>query len=405
MLPADCRRPGIRVIAMLSLDEFSELVGHIYDGAFDQALWPSILQRLVHATGAAGGALLTSDFSRRELQAVHVGFDPAARLSYDQYYGGLDPVAPVLERSVPGSIVLSHCIVAPSEQGKTEFYPDWAHPTGFGLTAFATLVRDERAVSTLCLCGPLRVGKQFDAVEIANLLRHVTPHLRRALQMSAATQAKEIERQGLRAALAQIRHAAVMLDTSRKVVFVNDAAEGIVGQADGLTIAQGHLCATHPVQNSALQRLITVAIGRGRDGLRGGGTIAISRLLSPTPLAVHVTPLRDTHPSAVGAKHVVVCIVDPAREAQLRPAHLQQLYGLTTAEAEVAVRVVRGHKLQSVADDLSVTLSTVRIHLQRVFEKTHTHRQAQLVRLLLGVANVFDGTADATGSITRGEVR
>jgi DNA-binding CsgD family transcriptional regulator len=38
-----------------------------------------------------------------------------------------------------------------------------------------------------------------------------------------------------------------------------------------------------------------------------------------------------------------------------------------------------------VAEELSVTLSTVRIHLQRGFEKTQTHRQAELVRLLLDI--------------------
>jgi DNA-binding CsgD family transcriptional regulator len=41
--------------------------------------------------------------------------------------------------------------------------------------------------------------------------------------------------------------------------------------------------------------------------------------------------------------------------------------------------------LQSVADKMSVSISTVRIHLQRAFDKTATHRQAELVRLLLTI--------------------
>ena len=53
------------------------------------------------------------------------------------------------------------------------------------------------------------------------------------------------------------------------------------------------------------------------------------------------------------------------------------------AEAEVAVRVLRGHGLPSVAGELRVSLSTVRTHLQRVFQKTGAHRQAELVRLLM----------------------
>jgi DNA-binding CsgD family transcriptional regulator len=39
-----------------------------------------------------------------------------------------------------------------------------------------------------------------------------------------------------------------------------------------------------------------------------------------------------------------------------------------------------------VADELRVTLSTARAHLQSVFEKTGTHRQAELVRMLIELA-------------------
>jgi DNA-binding CsgD family transcriptional regulator len=55
---------------------------------------------------------------------------------------------------------------------------------------------------------------------------------------------------------------------------------------------------------------------------------------------------------------------------------------LTPAEEKVALRVLCGHGLQYAADELHVGTSTVRVHLQRVFEKTGTHRQAELVRLL-----------------------
>ena len=71
----------------------------------------------------------------------------------------------------------------------------------------------------------------------------------------------------------------------------------------------------------------------------------------------------------------------------------------TPAEAEIAIRVVRGHGLQYVADELRVTLSTVRVHLQRVFEKTGAHRQAELVRMLSELATAavpdrLEGTAE-----------
>ena len=62
---------------------------------------------------------------------------------------------------------------------------------------------------------------------------------------------------------------------------------------------------------------------------------------------------------------------------------MRRLYGLTMTEADVAVRIARGADLQEISDELSVSIATVRKHLQHVFDKTDTHRQAELVRLLL----------------------
>jgi DNA-binding CsgD family transcriptional regulator len=62
---------------------------------------------------------------------------------------------------------------------------------------------------------------------------------------------------------------------------------------------------------------------------------------------------------------------------------LRRRYGLTKAEADVALRVLDGTGLAPIAEELSISLSTVRTHLRHVFAKTDTHRQAELVRLLL----------------------
>ncbi|MBZ9905308.1 LuxR C-terminal-related transcriptional regulator [Mesorhizobium sp. BR115XR7A] len=63
-------------------------------------------------------------------------------------------------------------------------------------------------------------------------------------------------------------------------------------------------------------------------------------------------------------------------------AQLRDLYGLTPAEAAVATAITRGEGLQAVADELGISLTRARTHLQHVFEKTETRRQAELVRLI-----------------------
>jgi DNA-binding CsgD family transcriptional regulator len=82
----------------------------------------------------------------------------------------------------------------------------------------------------------------------------------------------------------------------------------------------------------------------------------------------------------------LVLIIDPEDESAPAAALLRRLYHLTEAEAEVALHVMHGADLTQSSDELSISLTTVRTHLQHVFDKTDTHRQAELVRLLLALS-------------------
>jgi DNA-binding CsgD family transcriptional regulator len=57
-------------------------------------------------------------------------------------------------------------------------------------------------------------------------------------------------------------------------------------------------------------------------------------------------------------------------------------YGLTPAEATVLELVAGGLRVSEIAEVLGVRVCTVRTHLSRVFSKTDTHRQLDLVRLV-----------------------
>lgn len=64
-------------------------------------------------------------------------------------------------------------------------------------------------------------------------------------------------------------------------------------------------------------------------------------------------------------------------------AHLEQRFGLTRAEGRVVRRLVAGRSLNEIARELSVGAETVRTHAKRSMQKTDTHRQAELVALVL----------------------
>jgi DNA-binding CsgD family transcriptional regulator len=67
---------------------------------------------------------------------------------------------------------------------------------------------------------------------------------------------------------------------------------------------------------------------------------------------------------------------------------LLALYGLTDAEARVALALFEGATSIEIARRFCVSLNTVRSQLARTFEKTGARGQADLVRLLARVSTI-----------------
>jgi DNA-binding CsgD family transcriptional regulator len=71
---------------------------------------------------------------------------------------------------------------------------------------------------------------------------------------------------------------------------------------------------------------------------------------------------------------------------EVPPALLSKIYGLTRSEEKLALEIARGQSVEEAAARLSIAPSTARTHLKRIFMKTETNRQGQLVSLLLSNA-------------------
>ena len=82
-------------------------------------------------------------------------------------------------------------------------------------------------------------------------------------------------------------------------------------------------------------------------------------------------------------------IADPSRRPLPTEQALRDLDDLTPAEARTARALLAGRAPREIADELRVSLGTVRTHLHRVFGKTGTASQADLASLLLGCASLL----------------
>jgi DNA-binding CsgD family transcriptional regulator len=105
------------------------------------------------------------------------------------------------------------------------------------------------------------------------------------------------------------------------------------------------------------------------------------------PCVVLVAPIPSGAVNGAATSTTILMLVrKPASGTPIAGAHLIELYGLTGAEARVATALLAAAGPREVAARLGIRLSTVRSHLHRLFEKTGTRRQAELVWLLMTLA-------------------
>ena len=79
----------------------------------------------------------------------------------------------------------------------------------------------------------------------------------------------------------------------------------------------------------------------------------------------------------------MLSLFDVSRAGADIRAELRAFYRLSVPESEVCWRLASGETLARIADETGVTRETVRSQLKRIFAKTGTNRQPELVRLVV----------------------
>lgn len=360
---------------MVTVDEFSRLVAGVYAAAVTPQHWEAAIREMQRVLDGAGAVLLIPDGASWYNCTLPV----ESNETYRAYYHRLDRVAAAAEQG-PVGVVRTGTELMPLVRN-TEF-SDWLRPNAID---DALIVRLTAAARPACLIfGAPERTESFDTPERVKLVGGLVPHLQQALRAQSNLTALTQSNADLVGALEAVRHGIIIVGADWWVINLNTAAERILRAEDGLQMRSTTIAATSMPADRKLQRALHAALNHDGSRVRGGLSFVCERPSGQRPYVVHVLPLRHTATDETPSEaRALVLITDADREPEPAPALLRRLYGLTTTEADVAVRIARGADPKEISDELSISITTVRKHLQHVFDKTDTHRQAELVRLLL----------------------
>ncbi|MEQ1899518.1 MAG: hypothetical protein ABL866_02165 [Devosia sp.] len=178
----------------------------------------------------------------------------------------------------------------------------------------------------------------------------------------------------------QMGRAAAILDVDGKLLTMNKQANGLVAEGR-IGVAGQQLRLSRPAEDAALAAMLLEVRQRGL------GAVSERHALHPEasgpPLIAQAIAL---DPSIGGPGSVLVFFDDPARASGTDSAAALRLLGLTAAEARIAGLVGSGRAPRDVADELQLTLNTVRSALKITFDKLGISRQSELAKIVARLA-------------------
>lgn len=358
-------------------------IGQIYAAASGQGDWNQALISAADFCGLENAALVMVN-PAVGLAEVHTPrADPSVVDAYGALWWSKDPtIAPTRTATVGQITTLDTC--GREAFLHSEFYNDFWRSSGLGVERFASnLAGDGTAFASVVL----QASARDDRIEAAQHDRFAAllPHLVQSaaimcrlarLQMANAAQAEVIARRA---------DFALVVDSSLRLCDCAPLDEAIL-VAPAPFIQRNRVLGLREHRLST--RLADLVAGCAATGsaLRGG-SLALPDETGATRFVIDVVPWQGgwaADPIGLGPRPSAMLIVtDRQARFELIEERLRALYTLTAGELRVALALVQGGGRSGVAERLGISETTARSHLSRIFEKTGTTRQAELVALIV----------------------
>jgi DNA-binding CsgD family transcriptional regulator len=197
-----------------------------------------------------------------------------------------------------------------------------------------------------------------------------------------------------------------VLDAHSRIQFANAAAKRLL-ETGRLRDSNGLLCSAAGSETRALRRVVKQCIEAASSG---SARMTFHRLGGVEDvLCLAVVAARGPGGSQPDKPFLIVFATRPCDASLPVIRQLRSLFGLTDAQAKLAIEIAKGEGLRVCTRRLGIAMSTGRSHLKQIFEKTETRRQAELVRVIsacrFSVPEPDEAVVRASGSTATGRQR
>lgn len=384
------------------MQSFSALVGRIYQGATDPGVWPDIIQDIAawmeapkiilftpQIVPANGGFMFPHGITQRFFELW-----PTHHKPMDFW------VERAVERNfiVQGNVGVGEELVTAAELAESRWYREVLAPEEI-FHLVTSIVFDGSDGQNPCVVCSLYRGLGAEAFDDDDKqkLSLILPHISRALGVMLKLRNAEFKLVASHAALDRIGTGVLLVGCDRSILFANRAAKNILAESDGLSLrklgacALGHLFSGNMETQTDIDTALSNAIEPMAHAVpHFAQSVRVRRPSGQLPYALQFSSLASNNEFGQGkdAPQVIVFISDPAHEIQVDPELLRKTYGLTPAEIRVAVTLCQEGSIEEVAAKAGVSVGTVKVQLQQIYQKTSVNNRTRLTKLIVSLAAV-----------------
>lgn len=337
----------------------------IYATALKPSLWPDVLERLcAHVDAVAGSINRIDPLSGKASLFFEHGTDPAYTEKLVSTYARMSPIGSgVLTAEVEQPLTVFD-FIDEDEYVASRFYKEWCAPQGYFDMLGAILLKSPTDVSAISTVRALSAGR-FEAEQRA-FVAAIAPHVRRAVTISGLLEAREMQREAL-ATVVDALAAAVFIVEANGRLLRNNASGEVLLRRRTVLVREGVMSFVDGATQSAWRGAMARADGR---------PALIPMTADGMTYVVALLPVRATGPFAV-------VVNQQAPDSPAIGGALMQAFGLTPREFTILAQLLKGLSIEEAAAELGIEVATARSHLHRIFAKTGTARQGELIQKVL----------------------
>ena len=371
---------------MTELQEFSGIVGGLYDCIPDPARWQHALQALCDHFDGTMATLAVLDTERNQSR-------------FGAYCGPSEIVVPLITQYAADmpfyNILLGIEIDAPlSMQSLFDLYG----PDGREVHLNSRLYREWSIPHEMEDCFGLVVLKRENRVGALNIVTHkrrpeinqkdldqlalLAPHIRRAVTIGDLFEMEQRDVHIFREMVDSFSCSVFVVGADMKLHYANPVAEALLRDGVAVKAPLNTLAFESPMAHGAIFNAVT--LGQRDEVALGASGIGVPLARVERPAVAHVLPLGRRADGAKFHRNAAAAIFVAAAGHNPVPAidAIAALFGLTAAEKRVVSQVAGGLNRAEISSASGVSDGTTKSQLAAIYDKTGVGGQRELELLI-----------------------